>query len=63
VAACVIEGIAAERFLMLPHAVVGEYFRRKGADYDRWLAGMRRLRSRYETQGVARHGPGTRQES
>jgi hypothetical protein len=23
-----------------------EFFRRKGADYDRWLAGMRRLQSR-----------------
>src|SRR5437868_7475568 len=40
----VAKGIAAERFLILPHAEVGEYFRRKADDYDRWLRGMRRLR-------------------
>ena len=39
-----VEGIAAERFLILPHPEVGEYFRRKADDYDRWLRGMRRLR-------------------
>jgi len=44
VADAVVEGIAAERFLILPHAEVGEYFRRKADDYDRWLRGMRRLR-------------------
>src|SRR5437868_6739716 len=45
VAEAVIEGIAAERFLILPHPEVAEYFRRKAADYDRWLRGMRRLRT------------------
>ena len=45
VAAAVVEGIAAERFLILPHPEVGEYFRRKADDYDRWLRGMRRLRA------------------
>jgi NAD(P)-dependent dehydrogenase (short-subunit alcohol dehydrogenase family) len=30
------------RFLVLPHPEVLEFSRRKGADYDRWLAGMRR---------------------
>lgn len=39
----VLEGIAAERFLVLPHPEVLEFYRRKGADYDRWLRGMRRL--------------------
>jgi hypothetical protein len=34
-----------ERFLILPHPEVGEYFRRKADDYDRWLKGMRRLRA------------------
>ena len=29
---------------ILPHPEVLEYFRRKASDYDRWLAGMRRLR-------------------
>ena len=32
-------------FLVLPHPEVLEFFRRKGADYDRWLAGMRRLQA------------------
>jgi NAD(P)-dependent dehydrogenase (short-subunit alcohol dehydrogenase family) len=40
----VVKGIADERFLILPHPEVAEYFRRKAGDYDRWLKGMRRLR-------------------
>ena len=47
VAASVVEGLADERFLILPHPEVLEYFRRKTADYDRWLAGMRRLQARF----------------
>ncbi len=38
--------IAEERFLILPHPEVAEYVRRKGADEERWLAGMRRLQAR-----------------
>jgi len=45
VADAVIAGLRDERFLILPHPEVGEYFRRKAEDYDRWLRGMRRLRS------------------
>jgi len=45
VAGVVVEGLRAERFLILPHPEVAEFFRRKAADYDRWLAGMRRLQS------------------
>jgi len=48
VAQVVIEGIADERFLILPHPEVLEFFQRKAADYDRWLAGMRRLQARVE---------------
>jgi NAD(P)-dependent dehydrogenase (short-subunit alcohol dehydrogenase family) len=43
VAAAAVEGLADERFLILPHPEVAEYFRRKATDYDRWLRGMRRL--------------------
>jgi NAD(P)-dependent dehydrogenase (short-subunit alcohol dehydrogenase family) len=43
VAEAAIRGIAEERFLILPHPEVAEYFRRKADDYDRWLRGMRRL--------------------
>jgi len=42
----VIEGLATEEFLILPHPEVKEYFRRKGDDYDRWIRGMRRLQGR-----------------
>lgn len=42
----VIEGLASEEFLILPHPEVKEYFRRKGDDYDRWIKGMRRLQGR-----------------
>ena len=48
VADAVVEALAEERFLVLPHPEVLEYFRRKADDYDRWLRGMRRLRARYE---------------
>ena len=47
VAEAVVEALGDERFLVLPHPEVLEYFRRKADDYDRWLRGMRRLRSRY----------------
>lgn len=39
----VIEGLSTEKFLILPHPEVLEYFQRKASDYDRWLAGMRKL--------------------
>jgi NAD(P)-dependent dehydrogenase (short-subunit alcohol dehydrogenase family) len=48
VADAVVNGLDTERFLILPHPQVLEYFRRKGSDYDRWLAGMRRLQARFE---------------
>jgi hypothetical protein len=46
VADAVVQAIRDERFLILPHPDVGEFFQRKAADYDRWLRGMRRLRAR-----------------
>jgi NAD(P)-dependent dehydrogenase (short-subunit alcohol dehydrogenase family) len=47
VADAVVAALRDERFLVLPHPEVAEYFRRKAADYDRWLHGMRRLRARH----------------
>src|SRR5262245_60747662 len=47
VADAVIEGLADERFLILPHPQVLEYVQRKGADYERWIRGMRRLQERF----------------
>ena len=46
VADCVIAGVAEGRFLIVPHPEVIAYFQNKAADYDRWIAGMRRLRQR-----------------
>ncbi len=43
----VMETLAAERFLCLPHPQVLEYMQRKTGDYDRWLKGMRRLHEHY----------------
>lgn len=45
VATAVIHGLAEEKFLILPHPEVAEYFHRKATDYDRWLRGMRRLQT------------------
>jgi NAD(P)-dependent dehydrogenase (short-subunit alcohol dehydrogenase family) len=45
VADVVVEAIREESFLILPHPEVLEFFRRKASDYDRWLAGMRRLQA------------------
>ena len=46
VAESVVQGLAAENFLILPHPVVLTYMQRKTADYDRWIGGMRRLRAK-----------------
>jgi NAD(P)-dependent dehydrogenase (short-subunit alcohol dehydrogenase family) len=42
---CVIETMASEKFLMIPHEAVQDYMIRKTADVDRWLVGMNRWRS------------------
>jgi NAD(P)-dependent dehydrogenase (short-subunit alcohol dehydrogenase family) len=46
VADSLVTGMTEERFLILPHPRVTEFFSRKAADYDRWLSGMRRLAAR-----------------
>lgn len=49
VAEAVVRAIDAETFLVLPHPEVAEYERRKTADRDRWLAGMRKLKARIDS--------------
>jgi NAD(P)-dependent dehydrogenase (short-subunit alcohol dehydrogenase family) len=41
----VMAAIEEGRFLILPHAEVADYFLAKATDYERWLAGMRRLQA------------------
>ncbi len=47
VADACLSAIEAETFLVLPHKEVLEYMRRKTADYDRWIGGMRKLNRKY----------------
>ena len=42
VAELTVEAVRAGRFLVLPHPAVLDMYRRKGNDYERWIAGMRR---------------------
>lgn len=45
VAALVVQAITDGTFLVLPHPEVLTMYRQKGADYERWIAGMRRFRN------------------
>jgi NAD(P)-dependent dehydrogenase (short-subunit alcohol dehydrogenase family) len=53
VAGVAVDAMRDERFLILPHPQVLEYFSRKSDDYDRWLAGMRRLQAQVAGQPAA----------
>jgi len=50
-AQAVVDGMEREQFLILTHPEVLQFFQRKAADYDRWLAGMRRVRAGLRTAG------------
>ncbi|WP_238018768.1 SDR family oxidoreductase [Dactylosporangium sp. AC04546] len=43
IADAVVEGLAAERFLILPHPEVAKYYLNRATNTERWLAGMRGL--------------------
>ena len=43
VAASVVEGIADERLLILPHAEVAQFMALRGSNHERWIGGMRKL--------------------
>lgn len=45
----VMEGLATEQFLILPHPQVADYMQFKSANYDKWLAGMRKLRDQFSS--------------
>ena len=46
VAAAVVAGLDAERFLILPHPEVADFMIRKATDRDGWIAAMQRLQAR-----------------
>jgi NAD(P)-dependent dehydrogenase (short-subunit alcohol dehydrogenase family) len=43
VAGDVVDAMRDEKFLVLPHPEVAQYFVKKAEDYDRWLGGMQKL--------------------
>ncbi|MFC0434988.1 SDR family oxidoreductase [Kutzneria buriramensis] len=49
VAGIVVEGLAAEKFHILPHPEVATFVQRKATDVDRWLSGMRRAATQLPT--------------
>jgi len=48
VAEALLEGMAAGRFLILPHPEVARYYQMRAGDPDRWLHGMNRMQQRIE---------------
>jgi NAD(P)-dependent dehydrogenase (short-subunit alcohol dehydrogenase family) len=48
VAAMTVDAVRQGGFLVLPHPEVLDMYRGKGADYDRWIAGMQRYRRSLE---------------
>lgn len=63
VATIVWEALQDNRFLILPHPKVADYYRFRAADTDAWLAGMRRLQAgvdhkRDAAAGAVRRGWG-----
>lgn len=50
VAACTLDGIRNEQFLILPHPEVGEFFAFKTQDYDRWLKQFARINEKIQKQ-------------
>jgi NAD(P)-dependent dehydrogenase (short-subunit alcohol dehydrogenase family) len=49
-AEAVVRGMESEKFLILPHAEVGEYIVNKAQDYDRWLSWMSHFRQKILTE-------------
>ncbi|MEV5432215.1 SDR family oxidoreductase [Streptomyces sp. NPDC052701] len=48
VADALFKGIEEDRFLILPHPEVAEYYQARAAEPDRWLKGMNRIQRQWE---------------
>jgi len=48
VAEVVAKAVRSDRFLILPHAEVAEFYQRRATDPDRWLNGMNKLQRSFE---------------
>ncbi|GAA0650273.1 SDR family oxidoreductase [Streptomyces thermocarboxydovorans] len=48
VADALFRGIEEDRFLILPHPEVAEYYRARATDPERWLGGMNRIQQQWE---------------
>ncbi|MGP3736804.1 SDR family oxidoreductase [Streptomyces sp. GDS52] len=48
VAEALFRGIEEDRFLILPHPEVAEYYQARAADPERWLGGMNRIQRHWE---------------
>ncbi|NPC98006.1 SDR family oxidoreductase [Nocardioides sp. zg-DK7169] len=48
VATAWVDSLVDDRFLVLPHPEVADYYRARARDTDRWLAGMRRLQAKVD---------------
>ncbi|GHA89821.1 SDR family oxidoreductase [Streptomyces chryseus] len=51
VADALFDGMAADRFLILPHPEVAGYYQARAGNPDRWLAGMNHLQQKWEEAG------------
>jgi len=52
VADALVASIEKDEFLVLPHPIVGDYFKAKAMDYDRYISGMVKLRSKLSLADV-----------
>jgi NAD(P)-dependent dehydrogenase (short-subunit alcohol dehydrogenase family) len=54
VAEAVWDGLQDDRFLILPHPEVRDYYALRASDTERWLAGMRRIQEQIDTSDAGR---------
>jgi NAD(P)-dependent dehydrogenase (short-subunit alcohol dehydrogenase family) len=52
VADALVAALDDDRFLVLPHPEVADYYAVRASETDRWLAGMRRLQQKLDDSGV-----------